>query len=85
MGASSQPKPVQPHMQSAVGKTEDKRVGSTSKRQELQVLDAELSSLRKGRRVYVQQHNSQVFFLDQLPQVHSSVKKQLAELTRSQK
>ncbi|XP_037090266.1 uncharacterized protein LOC119110515 [Pollicipes pollicipes] len=58
---------------------------NSTKLEELRVLDSELSSLKKGARVYVQQPNSQVFFLSRLPEIRSSVKQQLAEQTAGAK
>lgn len=47
---------------------------------ELKVLQSEMSSLKKGKKVYQQQPNSRVLFMQDAPRVFSNAKKELDDL-----
>ena len=53
--------------------------------QELKVLNSELSTLKKGARVYKQQPNSGLFFLDSKNKVFSDAKRELDSLMQEYK
>jgi len=48
---------------------------------ELQVLADELKSVKTGSRIYVQQRNSQVCFLDNISTVRARVDRELSKLS----
>lgn len=50
----------------------------------LQILDAELDSLSKTARVYIQQANSRVFFLSNVEKARQDTKVKIAELCGQQ-
>lgn len=47
----------------------------------LQILDAELNSLKKNAKVYVRQPNSQILFLADIEEVRTDTKAKLIELS----
>jgi len=54
--------------------------GAQRRIQELQVLESELKSMKKGGRVYKQQPNSNIFFRQEMVQTLSDAKKEVEEL-----
>lgn len=56
-----------------------------NKIRELDILQGELKSMKKGGKVYKQQPNSQIFFRENMEQVFSDAKREMDELVQEYK
>jgi len=58
----------------------EERLRREKRLRELQVLESELSSMKRGARLYVQQQNSLVCFREDIPRTRAVLKKEFVTL-----